>query len=724
MKKIPPLLWLILLTAVGYGQHGDSKYAVFDKKMVMLKDLKKDSELVCVVPKGDAVRIVEKVKGPIYKAQYGDWNGYIVSFNLKNRLSAKKQPATKTYVKRSSGSKHYVTLSRRTYITKKSNYKLVVSVPKKETIEVMDRVKKGKYLVRYKNHVGYTDLNSYNVKNEVSQALLSTMKINKASGPRYYEERFPPILSIDDVTLTKPILKADSYTRLKVTLSNSGIGDANKVYVRLRSQNPLIEHAEISHFPAIGPDGGQGTVFVDIRGDADLRNGIAKLYLEVIDEEFNGPVLQREVRILTEELPKPKLVIPHYVVRETESQFANNRIDLNEMVDLNFTIRNDGKVNAESLKISVASGQTGVILLGLVKNNFVQRQNTQVKTILPGEYYKMTYRYFVNSEFRDQALKFKISGSDQYHGIDFSADLVFPLDEAITDGYVFESGSDNNDRYFENYEHRYNEAPIYDVDINIPVTREVQKHTYALIIGNEDYTSRQRSLTTEQNAKYAVNDAEVFKSYCHKTLGVPDRHIKLLRNATAAEISQGLAWVNNLARIEKGKAKIIFYYSGHGLPDEKTKSPVLIPVDVSANNLEYGIPLSDAYHSLIEHPSKQVTVFLDACFSGGGRNHGLLNRKGIKVKANKNVILGNMVVFSSSSARETSSIFSGSRHGYFTYYLLKKLKETKGNIDYDSLGEYLINTVSKETALNGIIQTPEVNFSQKVADDWKKWSLK
>ena len=149
---------------------------------------------------------------------------------------------------------------------------------------------------------------------------------------------------------------------------------------------------------------------------------------------------------------------------------------------------------------------------------------------------------------------------------------------------------------------------------------------------------KERSLSVEQNAKYALNDAEIFANYCHKTLGIPARQIKVLRNATAAEISQGLAWINNLSKIENGDAKLIFYYSGHGLPDKETKSPVLIPVDVSASNLEYGIPLSDAFASLVEHPTKQVTVFLDACFSGGGKNQGLLAKKGIKVKVNKNVM--------------------------------------------------------------------------------------
>ena len=395
------------------------------------------------------------------------------------------------------------------------------------------------------------------------------------------------------------------------------------------------------------------------------------------------------------------------------------------MLDLSFTIKNVGKANAAQLEIDVKCDQQGIMQLGQVKELTMKESNAGMKSIFPGDHLTLTYRYFVNSDFQDQKLNFKVKASDRFNGFDFSANLIIPIHQKTgLDGH------NTGGSIVSNYEPKREFLPselaeiIDDVDKDIPVTNARQNSTYALIIGNEDYKSRQRTLSIEQNANYSLNDAEVFRNYCQRTLGVPAKQIKILRNATAAEISQGLAWINNLAKIENGDAKLIFYYSGHGMANEETKSPVIIPVDVSANNLEYGIQLSDAFYLLTEHPSRQVTVFLDACFSGGGRNQGLVSRKGIKVVANKNVILGNMVVFSSSSREESSSIYQETKHGYFTYFLLKKLKETKGNIDYDALSQYLIHAVRKETGLNGIVQTPEVNFSQKVADSWMEWELK
>jgi len=620
MKKFIPLLFLILAGSQGFGQMYDSKYAVFDRKVVLVKGVKESSELVCVVPKGNPVRIMERVGGPFYKAQYKDWKGYLISFNLDNRFKSDSKKSSSEEVRIPTPEKLYVRVSRKTYIMKKKDfkkdYKMIITVPKHETLEILDRVKRGKYLVRYKTHVGIVDLNSYNVKDDVELAFLERMEINR-SGKR----------------------------------------------VKLGSA-----HSE--------------------------------------------------------------LIITEYKVNEVRKDESNKRIDLNEMLDLNFTIKNMGSVDA-NLDFEVSSDQPGVKILGQVAGTNVLLRNPAPKRVLPGDYHSLSYRYYLNPEFRDQELKFVIRATDRSLGTDFTAEMIFPVHgdggfEFWKNQEMISRKSWEQDRSFDQNINIEKELPSYieNVDQDIPVARRKQRNTYALIIGNEDYRSRQRSLAVEQNAEFAIRDAEVFKEYCEKTLGIPERQIRILKNATAAEISQGLAWINNLSKIEEGNANLIFYYSGHGLPDQETRSPVLLPVDVSAHNVEYGVPLADAYASLVEHPARKITVFLDACFSGTGRNQGLLPYKGIKVRPDKNVILGNMVVFSSSSELETSSVYREARHGYFTYFLLKKLKETRGNVRYDDLSSYLIRAVQKETGLNGIVQTPEVNSSQEAVDTWQSWKLK
>ena len=263
-----------------------------------------------------------------------------------------------------------------------------------------------------------------------------------------------------------------------------------------------------------------------------------------------------------------------------------------------------------------------------------------------------------------------------------------------------------------------------EIDTNIPVSNIQKTNTYCLIIGNEDYSSFQAGLSTEVNVDFAANDAKIFKEYCTKTLGIPEKQIKLLVNATAGQMNQGIAWINNLTKIDNGNAEVIFYYSGHGLPDEQTKEAYLIPVDISGSNVTQGIKLNDVYAKLNEFPAKKVTVFLDACFSGGARNQGLIAMKGVKVRPKENLVKGNMVVFSSSTGEESSGVYREMQHGYMTYFLLKKLQETKGDINFKDFAEYIIESVKKETALSGKIQTPQLNYSPSVEGSWDGWKLK
>jgi hypothetical protein len=281
----------------------------------------------------------------------------------------------------------------------------------------------------------------------------------------------------------------------------------------------------------------------------------------------------------------------------------------------------------------------------------------------------------------------------------------------------------------ENIQPQKNEAILNpsvtpDVDINIPVNSEQKENTYALIIGNEDYSSFQTGLSNEVNVDFAVNDAVIFKEYCVKTLGIREKQVKLLKNATATIMKQGLSWLNNLTKIDSGKAEIIFYYSGHGLPHEVTKQPYLIPVDVSGNNVEDGIKLADAFLKLSQYPSKKVTVFIDACFSGGARNQGLLAMKGVKIKPDTVAASGNMVAFCSSTGDESSGVYRENKHGFMTYFLLKKLKETAGDVTYKDLGSFIVEKVIKETSLESKPQTPQVLYSPRLEKIWESWRMK
>ena len=64
-------------------------------------------------------------------------------------------------------------------------------------------------------------------------------------------------------------------------------------------------------------------------------------------------------------------------------------------------------------------------------------------------------------------------------------------------------------------------------------------------------------------------------------------------------------------------------------------------------------------------------------------------------------------------------------HGLFTYYLLKKLQESEGNVTYGDLADYLHQHVKKDAFLiNEKPQTPVVATSPAVVSTWKQMKLK
>jgi len=265
---------------------------------------------------------------------------------------------------------------------------------------------------------------------------------------------------------------------------------------------------------------------------------------------------------------------------------------------------------------------------------------------------------------------------------------------------------------------------LSDVDCNIPNNPKINKYRYALIIGNEDYTKYQTDLTSEVNVDFAINDAETFSKYCKNVLGVSEENLFLLKNAIGTEIKREVNKISKMMMYTQGKAEVIFYYAGHGIPHETTKESYLMPVDVSAQNIEDGVKLSWLYSKLTEYNSKYVLVFLDACFTGGARNQGLLAARGVKIKPKENIIGGNCVAFTSSSNIQSSLPYKEKQHGMFTYHLLKKLQESKGNITLGELSDYLYENVALSSLkVNSKEQTPKTLVSPSLQDNWKQIKL-
>ena len=290
-----------------------------------------------------------------------------------------------------------------------------------------------------------------------------------------------------------------------------------------------------------------------------------------------------------------------------------------------------------------------------------------------------------------------------------------------------------------------NEISLSEVDIDIPISKR-KVNGYALIIGNEDYASYQSDLDVSQNVPFAAQDAESFKNYLNVMYGMPKENIILLINATYGEMSQSIAKFKKLMEFDGEKNNFIFYYSGHGMPDENTNDPYIMPVDISGYTVNQAISLNKLLSDFSNANYNSCSLFIDACFSGVSRSpEPLIRVKGVgkwKIKKTKsstrsfynfdlitdsdnnlsdfvNPNIGKkMVLFSSSSGEETSLTDEKNQHGLFTFHLLKKLKESKGEITNDGLFKYVKNKVGVESIMKfNKQQTPEVLYGEEVNKD-------
>lgn len=264
-----------------------------------------------------------------------------------------------------------------------------------------------------------------------------------------------------------------------------------------------------------------------------------------------------------------------------------------------------------------------------------------------------------------------------------------------------------------------NSSTKSDVDINIPdISTSKNKNTYALIITNEDYTFL-------DDVKYASNDGEIFKQYCIKTLGIPAEQIRLSQNASFGILNSDIAWLKEALNLQAGNNAIV-YYCGHGIPDEKTGDAYLVPTDSDGKNSISCYSLKKLYSALSNTKASRITYFMDACFTGASREGDMLiAARGIAREAKKEVLEGNSIVFAATSSDETAMTHKSQNHGLFTYYLLKKLQETKGNVTYAELAEYITSNVKKQSLLiNNKPQTPTISTSPDFSDSWRNAKLK
>ena len=258
-----------------------------------------------------------------------------------------------------------------------------------------------------------------------------------------------------------------------------------------------------------------------------------------------------------------------------------------------------------------------------------------------------------------------------------------------------------------------------DVDVNIPKNNAVNDKTFAVVIANELYKH-------EEAVPYAKTDGESFRNYCLQTLGLPEGRVHFSTDATLNEMRMSMNWLKDIGEAFGEEAKVIFYYAGHGVADDASRSAFLLPVDGSGRDPESGYSVDKLYSQLGSLSVGSVIVLLDACFSGSKRDGEMMvASRGVAIKPKTTAPNeGNMVIISATTGDETAALYPQEGHGLFTYFLLKKLQESRGQCTLGQLADYVSTRVNQESVVvNKRPQTPTVSYSPSMIDKWQNMTL-
>lgn len=439
-------------------------------------------------------------------------------------------------------------------------------------------------------------------------------------------------------------------------------------------------------------------VELPIKSGMNTRDGRVTLTFQV-DEPNHFGTDSQQIVVSTRAFVAPQLRIVEYRVLGDKTTLRKK-----EPFDLQVVLQNTTYGTAENVDVSVTLPNEVVKMDGDLQHHY--------NTLSGGTSKSLMYSLAATNNYKESTIPILVHIKERYGKYAEDTTITLKLNQALASERIDVKA----------VEHTQKEIQIVSltsaVDKNIPVSTTKSPNTFAVVIANENYSFVSK-------VPYALNDGCIFYEYCKKALGIPEENIRYVPDVTLNGIRGALRWLQGIQSTYSDE-HIIVYYAGHGIPDERSKNAYLLPTDGYGSDVTTGYSVNNLYTALTKNPSKSVTIFMDACFSGAKRDGDMLvAARGVAIKVNNNVPKGNMVVFSAATADQTAHPYDQEEHGLFTYFLLKKLQETKGDVSYSDLGDYIRTEVGKKSSVLGKLQTPTVTVSPTIDDStWPTWKLK
>ena len=569
-----------------------------------------------------------------------------------------------------------------------------------KTVIIPDGVTVSDEIYRKHNFVGI-DGKRYVQKRPAQQDSPTTPKMEKA------DPKALPILDMVQGSMAfvdaKGIdaIEANGKYSIRFQLKNTGKGPARGCIVKLTGKG---QTQGVSLKPLRLPDIAAAQtmdVNVPITTDMTVTDGEVEFAIQV-DEPNGFGTDPQYITVKTRAFEAPLVQVTDYSLTAD----GGTTLKKKQPFDLQLMLQNTKHGQADDVQVSVEIPQNVLMVDGKEQETFAALKGGETKSLV--------YSLIVNNNYQGTTIPIKVHVKERLGKYAKDRTINLQLDQAMASTKISVDARPQEPK---------GDVAIArlgsDVDKDLPQATAQQQKTFAVIIANEHYR-------TVEAVPFAANDGKMFEAYCRQTLGIPQQNIHTVTDATLNDMKYQVDWLRQVMEAYNGEARAVVYYAGHGIPNEQDQTAYLLPTDGYVGNASSAYSLSEFYQTLGALPARSVMVFLDACFSGTRRDGKMLaSARGVAIKAKAGVPQGSMVVFSAAQGDETAYPYQEQQHGMFTYYLLKKLKETEGSVTLGSLSDYVAQEVKRQSIVqNSKMQTPTVTPSAGMGQTWRSMTLK
>ncbi|MBD3285935.1 hypothetical protein GF359_05595 [candidate division WOR-3 bacterium] len=542
--------------------------------------------------------------------------------------------------------------------------------------------------------------------------------------------KLPPTLKMN-LALEEPsgnkALDAEETGYLVIDLANHGPGIAENLTVKITSPKltPGLTYESTKIVEYIPIDGSE-EIRIPLKVAADVASRVDTLYVEVEEPRFNNNVLPTPIAFQVFKFAPPELAMSDQVgiLDEANPEYrtygnGDSRIQAGETVLITAVVENTGGGAARNVRFSVNSNTANVLVLDTVYKELGTIRSS-------GGWDTLSFLVLIPTVVKSDSIYFNVKLDEERERFSRNISWALPMNAELPTEVVMvtphtdEGAGDAG------------EAPRFysDVDFVEPKnTILARNQAIAVIVGASSYKNRDVA-----DVEYARRDMSAVREHLVNVLGYTKENVFSVSDPTLTDLN---TWFGTEASpqgklyrrvIGMSADEVFVYYSGHGVPSIETGEPYLVPVDCDPNYAEQGgYPLKQLYTNLKALDIDQVTVVIDACFSGGSPEGNLVTgaspliMEAIDFQA---YTPSNFTALTAASGRQVANWLEDEQHGLFTYYFLKGIGGEADNGDnrltWGEVKSYVESNVSRAAAAQDREQTPIFSGDEKnVLTEWR-----